>query len=319
MNLFYRCLACVLALCTLPVFAQTEDVETPEDALPEVAPEVAPEEPAEIGEDGAVPQPYPITRYQSQWDWNPFAVETVPVAQPRENFAKDWALAALSRYQGVYTVILENKQTRESKRLKEGDDSGDMRIVSVHYDKDRTKSTVEVAMGGEVATLGVDESLARQVTISNTQGQPGQQGGTPGAGGVDPQGGTPAGRMNAALQAQLRRQQAMAAGQGVPAGGELAAGSGGQPGRPTPAGTSFVPGVGRVPTQNQATSVGGTSPTVVTPGAVQSTSPVPGATNVQVNPGTSPIVNNPNQVPGTTTPQPVSRRRMLIPSPVLRN
>ncbi len=203
-----RCLALSLVLASLSglLWGQgeappadpgpTADVGTVSDDSappPSLPPEAAPSDPAEAtdlpasGAD-AVPTAYPEDRYIVTWDKNPFLLKTAVVAQKTESFAKDWALSGISATKGIYTVRIFNKQTNKFARLREGEVGSEFRLVSVHYNKDRTQSMVKVARGSEVAELKFDDSLlSRPVTVSNTQGNAGAPAGqAPGQPGTPP-------------------------------------------------------------------------------------------------------------------------------------
>jgi hypothetical protein len=196
----------ILAVLAAPQAAPAQDGITPPKAAQEPpaatpapspdpatdpsasAPQEPPSEPTtpEAAVDNAetVPQAYPEDRYLSMWDKNPFLLVTATIVQKTESFAKDWALAGISASGGAYRVSIYNKQTGKFERLKEGEAGKEFRLVSVQYNKDRAKSSVEVARGSETAKLTYDDSLmSRPVTVQNTQsttGQPGQNPGAPG-------------------------------------------------------------------------------------------------------------------------------------------
>ncbi len=257
--------------------------EVASEEKPETIKEASGEEDAT--DDEVVPRAFPEERYTSLWDKNPFRIETAPVIQTRENFGKDWALAGISAYKGVYTVRIQNKQTQAYQRLQEGQSGGEFRLLSVNYHKDISKSSVKVARGNETADLTYDEELrARPVTVSNTMapaggaGQPGQPG--------QPNPNQPPG-----AQASMMQR--------------------GPNGQPLPAGTPGLrPGMpGYVP-PGRAGSV---------PGAVDPATgaPLPGGVPA-VNPGLNPALNRAGPAfnnPGAV-PTPTSRRRQLIPAPI---
>ena len=142
-----------------------------DDAAKSESRPAASSDPEDEGSEQVIPSSYPDDRYLTMWDKNPFQRKVIVIEQTRESFAKDWALAGISASNGVYTVRLFNKQSGSYARIKQGEPSGDVRIGAVNYDKDRNKSSVEVARGNEKATLTYDDSLlSRPVTIENTMG-----------------------------------------------------------------------------------------------------------------------------------------------------
>ncbi len=255
--------------------------ETPPETPPESPPETPPAEEAE-----AVPQAYPEDRYLTMWDKNPFLLKTAVIEQKAESFAKDWALSGISASSGVYSVRIFNKQTGKFERLKQGTVSaGEFQLVSVTYDKDRSKSSVKVSRGTETAELKYDDSLmSRPVTVQNTNaaatGAPGQVPGQPANPNLPP--GLPTG-------AQPNPQRG-------PNGQPIMNGAGAQ-GRP---GTPIT-------TANRGQ--------INNPGAINPTNGAP-----IINPAANALpVPAPNYgVPGaaTSAPPPVSRRRQLIPAPI---
>lgn len=210
----------------------------------------------------AIPNAYGEDRYQASWDKNPFLLKTVDTVQTKENFGKDWALASLSAYKNVYTVRIFNKQTGKYERLKEGDTSGEFRLIGVTYNRDRNKTKVTVAQGNETAELTYDEStLSRPVTVQNTQTPPPAQPGQPQPG-QQPQ------NPNPNAPANQRVPMPPGANPGAQQANARQAASWGRPNTPAPV------------------------------------------------PGAPPGVNPATGMPAVTPPQ--SRRRSLIPAPIMK-
>lgn len=275
-----------LGACSI---AQAQD-ETPpptevptEETLPaspetptETPPETPPTEDVET-----IPQAYPEDRYLTMWDKNPFLLKTAVIEQKTESFAKDWALSGISATSGIYSVRIFNKQTGKFERLKQGSPGGsEFQLVSVIYDKDRSKSSVKVSRGTETAELKYDDSLmSRPVTVQNTMpanAAPGQNPNNPNL---------PPGLPNGA-QPNLQRG---------PNGQPIINGTGAQ-GRP---GTAAARGQ---IIQNPNTINPATGAPIVNPAANALPVPVPGY-------GVPGAANN-------APPPPVSRRRQLIPAPI---
>ncbi len=257
--------------------------ETPPETPPESPTETPPTEEAE-----AVPQAYPEDRYLTMWDKNPFLLKTAVIEQKAESFAKDWALAGISASSGIYSVRIFNKQTGKFERLKQGSVSaGEFQLVSVTYDKDRSKSSVKVSRGSETAELKYDDSLmSRPVTVQNTNAAagaaPGQNPAQPNNPNLPP--GLPPGLPNGA-QPNMQRG---------PNGQPIINGAGAQ-GRP-----------GTTAPRGQITA---------NPGAIN---PATGAPIVNPAANALPVPGPSYGVPGaaTSAPPPVSRRRQLIPAPI---
>lgn len=243
-------------------------------------------------EESVVPQAYPEDRYLAMWDKNPFKLETAPVIQQRENFSKDWTLAGISASGGVYTVRIFNKQTGAYQRLREGQPSGEFRLDSVNFHKDRNQSSVKITRGTETAELKYDDSLAsRPVTVSNTMAAPaGDASAPPGQGGaLNPN--LPPGAQASLIQ-RGPNGQPLNMGAGTP---------GLRPGMP-----GYAPG-----------RPGGGAAGTDAPGIDPATgAPLPGGGNPVFNPAAAnPAMAIPGAAPAGV-PSPVSRRRQLIPAPI---
>ncbi len=250
----------------------------------ESAPPVA-EAPAEVSEplpeslasavpavdEPVIPQAYPSNRYEASWSKNPFLLKTVAPPQAKDDFSKDWALAAMSRMGSKDIIYISNKQTGESKRLTNQDGAdAEFRLIEAKFSRNREEAYAKVAKGNEEAELKYDENLtSKPLTINNTLrangAQPGTPGGVPGNPNARPQG-QPGAPVSPANQARLQQPGAVQAGQSVP-------------------GINQMGGVQNV--------TGAVQPGGVAPNAV-------------VQPGANP-----------STPPTISRRRQLIPAPVV--
>lgn len=110
------------------------------------------------------PKPYPVERYETGWNTNPFTLKTAAPAVQKESFAKDLALANMSEINGEQIVVLMNAKTRERIRLTSANrDPNGINIKSVHIANSLKDSYAEVEKGGEVAVLKYDESLQKQL------------------------------------------------------------------------------------------------------------------------------------------------------------
>lgn len=248
--------------------------------------ESAPENPEE--NEVAIPAAYDISRYQSTWEKNPFTLKTKAVAQATVNWAQDWALAGMFNYSGKIRVSIRNKQTSEYKHISnQGKPDDEFRLVEANFNRNRNEASAKIAKGSEEAELKYDDSTAAQpVTINNTM---------------------------------------------RPAGGA--------PGTVPPAGSGLNQG-------NPMAQGGGMNGGIVRPGQPALTRPLSGATNGRVfnspglpngvsatqgnmqgaavngfqggNPTGSGLINAGNpSMPGSVTPPTISRRRQLIPAPVI--
>lgn len=273
----------------LPPAEEMNNEDSPVDETPEATAHKE-GEPAE--NEVAIPAPYDISRYQSTWEKNPFTLKTKAVAQTVVNWAQDWALAGMFNYAGKIRVSIRNKQTSEYKHISnQGKPDDEFRLVEANFNRNRNEASAKIAKGAEEAELKYDDSSAAQpVTINNTM-RP--------AGG--PQGGVPP------------------AGSGLNQGNPMAQGGGmnggmvrpGQPALTRPAagttnGRVFnAPGLPNGVASPQANMQGTTT------NGFQSASPA----GVPLGSG---IINAGNPAaPGATTPPTISRRRQLIPAPVV--
>ncbi|CAN5843781.1 hypothetical protein BH11VER1_BH11VER1_23130 [soil metagenome] len=110
------------------------------------------------------PEAYPVDRYIPLWDKNPFTLKTAAAALQRESFAKDLALAGITRIGADTTVLLVNTKTREYLRLKNEDiHASGMRVKTVSMKETRSDSSVEVAMGSEATVLKYDTGFLAQM------------------------------------------------------------------------------------------------------------------------------------------------------------
>ncbi|WP_206026174.1 hypothetical protein [Roseimicrobium sp. ORNL1] len=114
------------------------------------------------------PGPYPIERYESGWQKNPFVRKTAPVAPEKVSFARDWILAGCFGEEGAPTVILANTKTRERLRLKKGEPaSNGMSLHSVTFSTSRRDTVAEVSMGDATAVLRFDDD-----SLKTAKGKP---------------------------------------------------------------------------------------------------------------------------------------------------
>ncbi|CAN5765989.1 hypothetical protein BH11VER1_BH11VER1_30120 [soil metagenome] len=110
------------------------------------------------------PEAYPVDRYIPLWDKNPFTLKTAPAAILKETFAKDLALAGITRIGADTTVLLVNTKTREYLRLKNQDThASGMKVKSVNMKDTRSDSSVEVVMGTETSVLKYDDGFLKQM------------------------------------------------------------------------------------------------------------------------------------------------------------
>jgi len=327
----------VVTLFLLPVLiCDAQDlpgtVVTPSPVKPETPTVVAPP-PAE---EKAIPDAFPATRYEASWNKNPFLLKTAAIAQVQESWAKDYALTSLAEIDGVFRVSIKNKVTGESKRLvqgKEGD--SEFKIVTVNLQPNKKESSVQISKGTETADLRYDET---QMTVQ-ARGAPGQP--------AAPRAGMPVmpGQTAANPVGSRSVVSAQSGGGGIPGRVNSGAQTAGRPAgyQPTPNGNPGIsapsiasglpplpvpPGLqGVAPT---ARSYSGTPPvslpipqlptaTGAAPSLTLGTGAVPFPPSTAPSTPTTPTTNTTDPATGTNpnAPSPVTRRRTLIPAPVL--
>ncbi len=126
-----------------------------------------------IADGPVIPQAFPRDRYEASWKKNPFLLKTAPVVQAKESWATDYALTSVAKMNGRYRVSIKNKKTGESKRLMQGDEEGEFKIVSVNLKADRKSTSVEVEKGGEKAALTYDPTMSAAQPRGAVPGMPG--------------------------------------------------------------------------------------------------------------------------------------------------
>ena len=256
-------------------------------------PAPAPAEPSKPAE-AAIPAAFPLGRYEESWRKNPFMLKTAPVAVVKVSFAEDWALASISKRDGMAVVRMQNKKTGERRMVKETPEKDDeFRLIKANVSRNYKESTAEIAKGDEVATIKHDETLAAArapVPGAPRAGQPGMSG-APG--------------MGVPLPGQAGQPRGMTT---------MTPGTTGRPGGYAPPG----PPQQQQQLQNTFQRPGMAAPPGATAAVQQPTAPV---MNIPVpgggtfSGGTGGQGTSGGNVPAQGTPAPVVRRRALIPGP----
>lgn len=306
--------------------------------------------PAATATAAVIPQAFPRDRYEASWKKNPFLLKTAPVVQAKESWGTDYALTSIAKISGTYRVSIKNKKTGESKRLTEGSDAnGEFKIVNVNLQPDRKSSSVEVEKGGEKVSLTYDATM---MAPQGRGGAPGAgPGGRPGMPTLPGQPGgsipmptirtTSTGAGVGQMGGQSGSRQPVTAG---PSYQQPQMGGGGSPGYMGNAGGGYMGGLPGVANNNTAAAgnvaagnasgsrLGALGPRANSTGAQQnSLVPMVGGTrvtntnnstgSVSVNADPGNVVTNitdsaaQNTTTGTNTQ--VTRRRTLIPAPVV--
>lgn len=108
------------------------------------------------------PNAYPIERYESGWQKNPFVLKTAPVTPEKVSFARDWILAGCFGEEGDPIVVLANTKTRERLRLKKGEPASNGMILHSVTLSSRKDTVAEITMGDATAVLKFDDDYLKQ-------------------------------------------------------------------------------------------------------------------------------------------------------------
>jgi hypothetical protein len=148
-----RCLVCLILLIAVAgMFAPLRGAETTEGFTP--------------------PHAYPVDRYETGWNRNPFTLKTAPVAVAKTSFATDLAIGSYFGSKDNPTVVVVNTKTGERTSLRLADATPDGLCLKTLTIKPSRKDVVaEVTLGGESAILRFNDSYLRQLTAE--KGSPG--------------------------------------------------------------------------------------------------------------------------------------------------
>lgn len=299
-------------------------------------------------QEAVIPQAFPRERYEASWKKNPFLLKTAPVVQAKESWGADWALTSIAKIGGTYRVGIKNKKTGEPKRLVEGSDAnGEFKIVNVNLQKDRKSSSVEVEKGGEKVSLTYDAAMMAAQPRAGAPGAggrpgtmptiPGQPGGnipmpnirTTSTGGGYP-GGTGSSRVTVPAPGGSHQPQVASAqgymgnvGAAPPMYGGGAAGAPAAAGATPGAATNTAGGASRLGSLGPRAGAAQTNALVPMVGGtrVAGSNTYTGSTNTTAVSADAAAATTGVVPDGTTTTSgtntPVTRRRTLIPAPVV--
>jgi len=128
-------------------------------------------------EAGALPTPYPETRYQLMSGRSPFAVATsTATAAPTPGFAAQLYVDGVAHALGTDFVAIKSRDQDKPEVyfLEVGESSKDgMKVERVAWSDQMGKSTVDVSKGGERATLEFDEATVHSGGTGPGPGLPG--------------------------------------------------------------------------------------------------------------------------------------------------
>lgn len=228
-------------------------------------------------EEAVIPTAFDTSRYQSTWEKNPFLLKTAPVVQAQVAWSQDYALAGMFNHKGKIRVSIKNKQTNEYKHIS-SDASADAEFRLVRANFNRNRSEASA-----VIAKGTEEAELKYDEANATQAVTINNT-------MRPAGGAPAAAPGGAVN------------------GMQPSAAPGRPNIPQPINKPNLPGA-NIRTANSGVVPGGVATTM--PGAVNNGAVInqPGTPVNTANPGNP---ANPNY-----TPPVISRRRQLIPAPVV--
>jgi hypothetical protein len=130
---------------------------------------------ARAGTPQPLPTPFPEARYRQMSARSPFAVATAaaaPTAAPTPGFAAQLYVDGMAHVGKTDFVAIKSRdQDKAAIFLEVGKSTPDgMKVERVKWSSEMGKSTVDVAKGGEKATLAFDE---QQILNNGRQPQPG--------------------------------------------------------------------------------------------------------------------------------------------------
>lgn len=188
--------ALVFTALLISVSCHAQDAVTPldgSDATPEAMPAESVDSPAAdtalSEEDGpAIPVAFDISRYDATWDKNPFNLITKAPVQTQVNWGQDWALASMSKYNGKIRISIRNKQTNEVKRIYNEAKEGD-EFRLVEANFNRSRKEASVKIAKGSEEADLKyDENVAPVTVNNTMRAAGAQGQTGNPGAVPPPG-----------------------------------------------------------------------------------------------------------------------------------
>ncbi len=130
------------------------------------------------------PQPYEVQRYEAGWNKNPFTLQTAPMADGADSFAKDLAVATYFGDSTDPTIVIVNTKTHERTSLQKGRAAGNgWKLGAVRFGTSRKDIAVELIQAHERALLKFDDPYVRALAASSTpaSGQANRQPGAPAA------------------------------------------------------------------------------------------------------------------------------------------
>jgi hypothetical protein len=115
-----------------------------------------------FAEDFVPPQAYPLDRYESGWQKNPFTLKTAPPTMQQESFAKDLVLGSVSQIGNSTSVTVVNVKTRDRIHLRDTEpSSAGIKVDSVHLAEKRKDIFVKLAMGNATAVVRYDDAALK--------------------------------------------------------------------------------------------------------------------------------------------------------------
>lgn len=128
------------------------------------------------------PKAYPIERYESGWNKNPFTLKTAPVMAQNDSFAKDLAIGAYYGDAKDPTVVVVNIKTGERIRLKKMQPAANgMQLKNMTLGTSRKEIFAEVTLGAQTSEVRFNDDYLKQIAgAAPARTQPGQPPAIPG-------------------------------------------------------------------------------------------------------------------------------------------
>lgn len=122
---------------------------------------------AQNAPDFVPPQPYPVVRYETGWNKNPFMRKTTPAAVANASFAQDLAIGTYYGAVNDPTIVIVNAKTQERISLRKGETAANgMTLAEVSIGLNRKETYAQVSLAGEVARLHINEALLQQIAAA---------------------------------------------------------------------------------------------------------------------------------------------------------
>lgn len=144
--------------------APTITAEPPASPVASPSPEPAVEETetampvAETAEDSIVPEPFPVSRYESLWENSPFQIESIAPPQQSEGLAQRFVLGGILRENGEPVVWIRERATQQSHKVARNVTNNlGLSLVEVSEIMGKqSEATATIRLGGELGVIKFD-------------------------------------------------------------------------------------------------------------------------------------------------------------------